>query len=132
MCRGGAKTWARTITSRKKTASTFPPPRCARPSRHSSSPGAAKRRPNLQTAAQELALANPFVEDQSRLRPTLITGLLESLKLNQSRGVVASRLFETGRIFVERNGQNLECAAVGFIIAEPVGDRAWLKREAAD
>jgi phenylalanyl-tRNA synthetase beta chain len=84
------------------------------------------------TAAQELALANPFVEDQSHLRPTLITGLLESLKLNQSRGVTVSRLFETGRIFIERNGQNFECAAVGFVIAEPVGERAWMRREAPD
>ena len=83
-------------------------------------------------AAQELALANPFVEDQSHLRPTLVTGLLESLKLNQSRGVTVSRLFETGRIFIERNGQNLECAAVAFVIAEPVGERTWLKREPAD
>ncbi|MGH7957653.1 MAG: phenylalanine--tRNA ligase subunit beta, partial [Opitutaceae bacterium] len=83
-------------------------------------------------AAQELALANPFVEDQSHLRPTLVTGLLEALKLNQSRGVLVTRLFETGRIFIERNGQNLECAAVAFVIAEPVGDRAWLKREAPD
>jgi phenylalanyl-tRNA synthetase beta chain len=85
-----------------------------------------------QTAAAELALANPFVEDQSHLRPTLITGLLESLKLNQSRGVVASRLCETGRVFIERNGQNFECVAVAFIIAEPVGERAWVKREPAD
>ncbi|MBI5771324.1 MAG: phenylalanine--tRNA ligase subunit beta [Verrucomicrobia bacterium] len=85
-----------------------------------------------QTAAQELALANPFVDDQSHLRPTLIMGLLDSLKLNQSRGVVASRLCETGRVFIERNGQNLECAAVGFIIAEPVGERAWLQRKSAD
>ena len=84
------------------------------------------------TAAQELALANPFVEDQSHLRPTLVTGLLDSLKLNQSRGVAVSRLFETGRIFIERNGQNFECATVAFVIAEPVGERAWLKRESPD
>lgn len=83
-------------------------------------------------AAQDLALANPFVEDQSHLRPTLVTGLLETLKLNQSRGVAVARLCETGRIFVERNGQNLECAAVAFVMAEPVGERAWLKREYAD
>jgi phenylalanyl-tRNA synthetase beta chain len=83
-------------------------------------------------AAQDLALANPFVEDQSHLRPTLVTGLLETLKLNQSRGVAVSRLCETGRVFVERNGQNLECAAVAFVIAEAVGERAWLKREAPD
>ncbi len=85
-----------------------------------------------QTAAQELALANPFVDDQSHLRPTLVMGLLDSLKLNQSRGVVVSRLCETGRVFIEHNGQNLECAAAAFIIAEPVGERAWLKRESAD
>jgi phenylalanyl-tRNA synthetase beta chain len=85
-----------------------------------------------QAAVADLAIANPFVEDQSHLRPTLVTGLLESLKLNQSRGVVASRLFETGRIFIERNGQNLECAAVAFLIAEPIAERSWLKREAAD
>jgi phenylalanyl-tRNA synthetase beta chain len=84
-----------------------------------------------QTAAAELALANPFVEDQSHLRPTLIVGLLDVLKLNQSRGVAVSRLCETGRIFVEHNGQNLECAAVGFIIADDA-ERRWLKREPVD
>jgi phenylalanyl-tRNA synthetase beta chain len=83
-------------------------------------------------AAAQLALLNPFVEEQSHLRPTLIGGLLASLKLNQARGVTTARLFETGRVFIERNGANLECAAVGFVIAEPVGERSWLKREAAD
>ncbi len=82
--------------------------------------------------AKGAALANPFVEDQSHLRSTLIAGLLESLKLNQSRGVAVTRLFETGRIFVERDGQSLECAAVGFILAEPVADRSWKRRELPD
>jgi phenylalanyl-tRNA synthetase beta chain len=84
-----------------------------------------------QTAASELALSNPFVEDQSHLRPTLVLGLLDTLLLNQSRGVAASRLFETGRVFIEDNGQNLECAAVAFVVAE---DRArrWRPREADD
>ena len=85
-----------------------------------------------QTAAVELALANPFVDDQSHLRPTLVMGLLESLKLNQSRGVPATHLCEVGRVFIERNGQNYECAAAGFIIADPVGARTWLPRERAD
>jgi phenylalanyl-tRNA synthetase beta chain len=85
-----------------------------------------------QTAAVELALANPFVDDQSHLRPTLIMGLLESLKLNQSRGVAVARLCETGRVFIERNGRNYECAAAGFIMTEPLGERTWLKREPAD
>ena len=84
-----------------------------------------------ETAAQELSLSNPFVEDQSHLRPTLITGLLESLKLNQSRGVAVSRLAETGRIFIERNGHNFECAAVAFLVAEDPA-RRWLRREPMD
>lgn len=83
------------------------------------------------TAEAELALANPFVEDQSHLRPTLIMGLLDTLKLNQSRGVAVSRLCETGRVFIERNGQNFECASVGFIVAEDA-ERRWLKRAPAD
>jgi phenylalanyl-tRNA synthetase beta chain len=84
-----------------------------------------------QTAAAELVLANPFVEDQSHLRPTLIMGLLDTLLLNQSRGVAAVRLFEAGRIFVEHNGQNYECASVAFLYAEDAG-RQWRRREPAD
>jgi phenylalanyl-tRNA synthetase beta chain len=84
------------------------------------------------TAAAELALANPFVEDQSHLRPTLLPGLLDALRLNQSRGNAAARFFETGRVFIERDGQNLECAAVAFVIAERDGQPAWLERAAPD
>jgi phenylalanyl-tRNA synthetase beta chain len=84
-----------------------------------------------QTAAAELALANPFVEDQSHLRPTLFMGLLDSLLLNQSRGVPATRLCETGRIFVEHNGRNYEVASAALIIAQDTA-RHWKPREAAD
>ena len=84
-------------------------------------------------AVQELALANPFVEDQSHLRPTLLIGLLQSLRLNQSRGTGATRLSETGRVFIESNGQIYECAAVGFIEAQTKdAGRQWLKRAPAD
>ncbi len=83
-----------------------------------------------QTAA--LALANPFVEDQSHLRSTLVGGLLESLALNQSRGVAASRLFETGRVFLERKGQLSECVAAAFLVTDEAGERSWRPREGAD
>ena len=83
-------------------------------------------------SAQELALANPFVEDQSNLRPTIIMGILESLRLNQSRGNSVARLFETGRVFMEREGTVVECASVGFIICHNEKDRAWLARPAPD
>jgi len=84
-----------------------------------------------QTAAADTRLANPFTEDQANLRASLIPGLIESLRLNQSRGVAVSRLFETGRVFADRNGQLLECAAVAFIIAEDE-ERRWKQREQAD
>ena len=85
------------------------------------------------TSVQSLALANPFVEDQSHLRSTLLTGLLQSLKLNQSRGTGATRLCETGRVFIESDGQIYECAAVGFIEAQTKeAARQWLKRAPAD
>jgi phenylalanyl-tRNA synthetase beta chain len=84
-----------------------------------------------QTALQELALENPFVADQSHLRPTIILGLLDTLKLNQSRGVAVTRLAETGRVFMECNGWNYECAAVGFVIADDL-ERRWQRREPAD
>ena len=84
------------------------------------------------SAVQELALTNPFVEEQSHLRPTLVLGLLESLKLNQSRGNHVARLCETGRVFMELNGVVQECAGVGFIVAEDPKARAWLGRPAPD
>ena len=85
------------------------------------------------TAVQELALANPFVDDQSHLRSTLLSGLLESLKLNQARGTGATRLFETGRVFIESNGQIFECAAAAFVEAQAGGaERPWLPRAPAD
>ncbi|WP_404425873.1 phenylalanine--tRNA ligase subunit beta [Nibricoccus sp. IMCC34717] len=79
-----------------------------------------------------LALSNPFVEDQSHLRTSLIGGLVESVRLNQSRGATAGRLFETGRVFLERNGSLVECVAVGFVLVQDPKERAWLKREGAD
>lgn len=86
-----------------------------------------------EAAAQELALANPFVEDQSHLRSTLLIGLLESLKLNQSRGAGATRLFETGRVFMEDNGTVFECAAAAFLEAQTKdAERRWLKRAPDD
>jgi phenylalanyl-tRNA synthetase beta chain len=83
-------------------------------------------------AAQELALLNPFVEEQSHLRSSLVLGLLESLHLNQSRGNRVSRLMETGRVFMEQNGSVYECAGVGFIMAEDPKARVWLERPQPD
>ena len=59
-------------------------------------------------------------------------GLLETLRLNQSRGLALTPgVCETGRIFVEHNGQNFECAAAAFLIADDP-ERRWKQRAPAD
>lgn len=85
-----------------------------------------------QSSAAELALSNPFVDDQSHLRPTLVLGMLESLKLNQSRGQPSARFCETGRVFMEINGTVQECLGAAFLIAHSPRDRAWLARPEPD
>ena len=85
-----------------------------------------------EAAAGSLALSNPFVEDQSHLRPTLVLGLLESIKLNQSRGLSLARAFETGRVFMDVNGAVQECVGVAFTFCHNPRDRAWLARAEPD
>jgi phenylalanyl-tRNA synthetase beta chain len=83
-------------------------------------------------AAPAGALANPFVEDQSHLRSSLVPGLLATLQLNQSRGVELDRLCETGRVFLEAEGRLSECLAVAFLISDNPRSRRWLPRHAPD
>jgi phenylalanyl-tRNA synthetase beta chain len=44
-------------------------------------------------------LANPIIEDAASMRPTLLPGLLSSLRHNLNHGIRDVRLFEIGRIF---------------------------------
>ncbi|MEO6858631.1 MAG: phenylalanine--tRNA ligase subunit beta [Solirubrobacteraceae bacterium] len=47
-----------------------------------------------------VALANPMSREQSRLRTTLIGGLLDSARRNRARGASALRLFEAGAVYL--------------------------------
>ena len=46
-----------------------------------------------------LTVKNPLREEESKLRPTLLPGLLNDLRYNQSHGNSAAALFEYGKIF---------------------------------
>ncbi len=46
-----------------------------------------------------VSLQNPIIENVVRMRPTLLSGLLQSLRHNLNHGVRDVRLFEIGRIF---------------------------------
>ena len=79
-----------------------------------------------------LALENPLQSDQSHLRPSLIPGLLDVLRLNKARGTDATRFFECGHVYREVKGDLIELVSVGFIMfADPVG-RSWRRRESID
>ncbi|WPJ96338.1 phenylalanine--tRNA ligase subunit beta [Coraliomargarita algicola] len=79
-----------------------------------------------------LALDNPLQSDQSHLRPSLIPGLLDVLKLNAARGTGATRFFERGHVYREVKGQMLELISVGFVIVADQISREWRQREVAD
>ncbi|MBK8478530.1 MAG: phenylalanine--tRNA ligase subunit beta [Opitutaceae bacterium] len=85
-----------------------------------------------EAAAQALALANPFTEEYSHLRASLINGLLDNLRLNQDRRTGATKLFEVGRTFREQDGKIYECLSVGFLICTTADETQWLPRAAAD
>ncbi|HEX8130085.1 MAG TPA: phenylalanine--tRNA ligase subunit beta [Pyrinomonadaceae bacterium] len=74
-----------------------------------------------------VTLSNPIIEGAARMRPTLLAGLLESVRHNFNHGTRDVRLFEMGRIFAadaEAGGQPREteaCALVATGIATEAG-----------
>ena len=79
-----------------------------------------------------LGLKNPISEDQTQLRHSLLPGILESLRLNQSRKTGASRFFELGRVFREVKGKVVEMISVAFAECSLGRPRSWKLREADD
>jgi phenylalanyl-tRNA synthetase beta chain len=63
-----------------------------------------------------VALEKPLSSDMSALRPSLLPGLLDSLRINVSRKTGDVALFEIGRVFNEVNGQTKEERRVAIAI----------------
>jgi phenylalanyl-tRNA synthetase beta chain len=55
--------------------------------------------------AEPVFLQNPLSSDMNALRPSLLPGLLDSLRHNLSRKNNRVALFEIGRVFLQENGQ---------------------------
>jgi len=71
--------------------------------------------------AELVALANPLSSDMDVLRPSLLPGLIHSLRHNVSRKNHDVALFEIGRVFTNVNGQTKENRNVAIAIT---GQRA--------
>jgi len=63
-----------------------------------------------------VALENPLSGDMDVLRPSLLPGLLDSLRHNLTRRNNDVALFEVGRVFLEENGQTREERRVALAI----------------
>ncbi|HEY5446681.1 MAG TPA: hypothetical protein VIJ87_19925, partial [Pyrinomonadaceae bacterium] len=63
-------------------------------------------------------LRNPILEDASRMRSTLLPGLLESVRHNLNHGIRDVRLFEIGRVFGVFNVGSLpeETTALAMVV----------------
>ena len=76
----------------------------------------------LAAPAESLVLlANPLSSDMNALRPSLLPGLLDSLRHNLSRKNYDAALFEVGRVFINVNGQTKEERRVAIALT---GQRA--------
>jgi phenylalanyl-tRNA synthetase beta chain len=71
--------------------------------------------------AELVALDNPLSSDMDVLRPSLLPGLIHSLRHNVSRKNYDVALFEIGRVFTSVNGQTKENRSVAIAIT---GQRA--------
>ncbi len=83
-------------------------------------------------AASSLQLANPLASDQSHLRPSLVPGLLDSLRFNRNRGNAPLRLFETGNVWRERDGRLWELFSVAFLMVQESASSQWIERQSPD
>lgn len=71
-------------------------------------------------------LENPIIEDSSRMRQTLLPGLLSSLRHNLNHGIRDVKLFEIGRIFALSTPNELpeERLALAFVATGGILDAA--------
>ena len=71
-----------------------------------------------------IELRNPLSEDHTALRPSLISGLIAALERNLRAGAKSVRLFETGRVFLPPDGN--EIRRLGLLLCgEASGSTDW-------
>jgi phenylalanyl-tRNA synthetase beta chain len=71
------------------------------------------------------ALANPLSSDMNVLRPSLLPGLLDSLRHNINRRNYEVALFEIGRVFTNENGQPKEERRVAIALTGQRNPLFW-------
>jgi phenylalanyl-tRNA synthetase beta chain len=76
-----------------------------------------------------VALANPLSSDMDVLRPSLLPGLIHSLRHNVSRKNDDVALFEIGRVFIAQNGATKEERRVAIALTGQRAQNFWSGNE---
>ncbi len=90
----------------------------------------AKLHPSLDI--ETLKLDNPLTSDQDCIRPSLLDGLLDAVKLNLDAQNAFKGLFEIGKVFRATKGEITELMSVGFVFCPSVQSKQWKSRENTD
>jgi phenylalanyl-tRNA synthetase beta chain len=85
----------------------------------------AKSEVRSQKPEEIVALANPLSSDMDVLRPSLLPGLIHSLRHNLSRKNYDVALFEIGRIFISQNGAAKEDRRVAIALTGQSAQNFW-------
>ena len=76
-----------------------------------------------------LRVTNPLRDEEGRLRPSLLPGLLNAVRSNISRGASSVALYETGLVFAARSSSldprlPEQIDRLAWVLAGPVGTTA--------
>jgi len=83
---------------------------------------------------KRIKIKNPLSEDQSVMRTTLVSSLLETMKKNAHNGCFDLKVFEIGRVFFHRKEGELpvEKNLLGCLITGQLYDDLWSSKMYAD
>jgi len=79
-------------------------------------------------------IKNPLVEDQSVMRTTMVFGLLDAMKKNNNNGSLDLKIFEMGRVFIDREREELpeEKNMLACLLTGAMTDNLWGNKVNAD
>ena len=79
-------------------------------------------------------IKNPLVEDQSVMRTTMVFGLLDAMKKNNNNGSLDLKIFEMGRVFIDRKREELpeEKNMLACLLTGVMTDNLWGNKVNAD
>ena len=75
-------------------------------------------------------IKNSMNDDQTLLRPSLLSGLLKAVTTNLRAGAKTVRLFEIGRVFSVKLPE--ETTHLAFLLSGPVSERTWRTGEGSE